>query len=220
MNRDALPDVLIASERDSRLTVWLGVGDGTLSGRRDTTIPLSSGGSYITTVDLDRDGRLDVVASSLSASNLAVLRGRGDGTFDTEVFSAAGVHAGVLAVDTGGSGWPAIVAAGYDQSVVSVIRNSNGSLQQEARLAAAAMPMGLAAADLNGDERPDVVACATGLHLLLAQPDGSLALGAEVPVPGTQALAAVTGDFNRDGKPDVAAAVAGDSVVVFLNTSR
>lgn len=194
MNRDALPDVLIASERESRLTVWLGVGDGSLSGRLDTTIPLASGGSYITTVDLDHDGRLDVVASSLSASNLAVLRGRGDGTFGTEVFSAAGLHAGVLAVDTSGDGWPAIVAAGYDQSVVSHIRNSGGSLQQEVRVAAAAMPTGLAAADLNGDTRPDVVVCATGLHLLLTQPDGSLAPEAVVPVPGNQALAAVTGD--------------------------
>jgi hypothetical protein len=67
-------------------------------------------------------------------------------------------------------------------------------------------PHGVAIADMNGDGRKDMVVANTGdtsISVLLGQPDGTF--GAKTDFPSEEAaLAVVTGDFNNDGKLDVA----------------
>jgi hypothetical protein len=67
--------------------------------------------------------------------------------------------------------------------------------------------VGIAAGDLNGDKRPDLVVTAVGepngAYILLGNGDGTFQNPVLLPA-GIAPFAAIIGDFNSDGKPDVA----------------
>jgi uncharacterized protein (TIGR03437 family) len=139
------------SKTDGSLAILFGKGDGTFGSA--TTIPLSYGPSvgpiYVYAADLNRDGKLDLVAmlSSYQAdfSAAAVLLGNGDGTFQPAVaYPASGSAVGVA--DVNGDKIPDLITeGGY------LIGEGDGTFQPLAR---APVSPG-AIADYNGDGKPD-----------------------------------------------------------------
>src|SRR5262245_2575139 len=81
-------------------------------------------------------------------------------------------------------------------------------------------PLGLAVGDVNGDRHADVVTANSGAHdvsLLLGTGDGLG--GFEAPVRlavGANPAAVAIGDIDGDGRPDLVAANANDTVSVLL----
>lgn len=67
--------------------------------------------------------------------------------------------------------------------------------------------------DINGDGIEDLV---TATAVLLGNGDGTFQAPLNYTVPGNQAYWAVLGDFNGDGKTDVATLNSGGVVSVFL----
>jgi hypothetical protein len=114
------------------------------------------------------------------------------------------------------------------QSAVSVyLSNGDGTLKPGI---ATGLPLSeirsMAVGDFNGDGRPDVVVasdclssqdCSSGsLTILLGNPDGTFAIGANYPLGGivSQANTVAVADFNGDGKPDIAVGLACFNIVV------
>lgn len=82
LDHDGRDDLVLAC---FELTNQLVVRRGTLTGFADAvTIPLPSPVG-VGLGDLNGDGKLDIVACNLAHGTLSLLRGRGDGTFDTPV---------------------------------------------------------------------------------------------------------------------------------------
>lgn len=91
---------------------------------------------------------------------------------------------------------------------------------------AGAQPVSVVARDLNGDGKVDLAA-STGfitpgtVAILQGTGTGSFGAATTLTMPGTSAFAVAVGDFNRDGIPDLAVALAGttsNKVAILLGT--
>ena len=90
-NGDGKPDLAVANNLTSNISVLLGNGDGTFGTKTDYDVGQPADGVVIT--DLNSDGKLDIVAQtsfSLTAS-VSVLLGNGNGTFQARVDYLFGV---------------------------------------------------------------------------------------------------------------------------------
>jgi hypothetical protein len=209
--------------------VLLGNGDGTFQ----AAVGYSSGGLNAISVavrDVNGDGKPDLIVANCNASSytsdgsVGVLLGNGDGTFQSAVNrSSGGLYVFSVAVgDVNGDGKPDLVVANHctdsnctNGSVGVLVGNGDGSFQ-----AAPIYPVGgsqavsVAAGDFNGDGNFDLVVaseCSVGncvngwLTVLLGQGDGTFQAAGTYSSQGYQTLKVIVGDFNRDGKPDLAA---------------
>ena len=177
-------------------------------------------------VDLNKDGFADLVIVSsneqTNAGAVSVLLGNGDGTFQTPVNYAAGSNAvSVAAGDFNGDGIIdlAVAAETGSANVLLLLGTGTGTFgaaSPAATLPSNIFPTSIAAADVNGDGRLDLVLTAyAGLYILLGNGSGSFTLGPLIPLASPGNYTAV-GDFNMDGKPDLAVASALNSTVSIL----
>ncbi len=177
LNGDGKPDIVVVNQYGSfyltpgSIGVLLGNGDGTFR----PAVPYNSGGKaadWIAIVDLNHDGRPDLVASNLCPFGgqancggsfpgvVGVLLGNGDGTFQpAATYSSGGNFATSLAVaDINGDGNPDVVVGNQNGNNVGVLLgNRDGTFQQATTFKAGGHPVALAVADLNRDGKPDIV---------------------------------------------------------------
>jgi hypothetical protein len=186
--------------------VLLGRGDGTFV---STFQPGSLGGAYaIATGDMDGDGNLDLVETVEDYSTstyVAVLWGRGDGTFDpapyTDVNSYTEVNSLALA-DFDGDKKLDLVLGGYSRTLI-LLGDGTGYFQTPRDLGLATSD--LTVADFNADGKPDLAAYVIGsdswrLSVLLGNGDGSF----QTERPFTAAGGSVTvADVNGDRALDL-----------------
>jgi hypothetical protein len=205
------------------LTVMLGKGDGTFQ----TPINYATGATSLIAADFNGDGIPDLAtidSASLRSINpsLSILLGVGDGTFrpavdysianDAVEFSGFGPLA---AADFDGDGKADIlivnsVRLGRLQVLFGKGDGTFGTLtvytSLPSSLSAAA---DLVVADFNGDNQPDAAVAMASVPsiVVLGRGDGT----AQTPALSLNLAGAVTrliaGDFNRDGKTDLAAGV-------------
>lgn len=191
--------------------------------------------SAATIADVNGDGNGDVVLTNDESSDVTILLGNGDGTLNlTSVGYAVGGYADTPAIvtDVNGDGLVDIVVADYNESLVWMAGYGDGTFQAS-RDYYATIPgegygsesetysVGIASGDFNGDGFTDVVVgneqyysdgnycypngtCPIGITVFLSNPDGSLQPGVNYGTDGALGFVAV-GDFNGDGKLDIAA---------------
>jgi hypothetical protein len=193
VNGDGALDLLVANgcfsyctgglESLTVLSVLLGNGDGTF--QPPATYATSGKNSgWVSVADLNGDGKLDAVLSSLNIfipnGIVSVLLGRGDGTFEPAVtYDSGGYAAPELALaDVNGDGRLDIIVdncgpvGGCGTGVIGVLLGrGDGSFDPVVTFSSGAYnATSIAVADLNGDGKPDLVAanqcaadgCATG----------------------------------------------------------
>jgi uncharacterized protein (TIGR03437 family) len=208
--------------------ILLGKGDGTF-----TAGALYSVGPAVNSFvagDFNGDGKLDLVVAD--AGNIAFLAGNGDGTFAApQIIPFAGGPAGgpfsVIAADFNKDGKLDLALTLSDGANVGGLRillgRGDGTFQPLVSYAVDAIAV--QTGDLNGDGNLDLVVTGTGadpsLRYLLGNGDGSfqpsVAFSSDIYTLYAQAPLAL-GDFNRDGKLDVAA-ITNAGVAAFLNTT-
>jgi hypothetical protein len=227
----ALPSLAPA---DGEIEVLLGRGDGTFQ----TTSPVDLVGYdpiSLATGDFNGDRRTDlaVFAESTSAleGRVEVLLGGGDGTFqlktsiDVGLTGSAGLTPAPLVTgDFNGDGRTDLAVAGDDASsqgqLVILLGNGDGTFQTPGPMYPDGFASTIVTGDFNGDGRTDIALASSGstnlqnaLQLLLGQGDGTFQTSTPFSVNGIPA-GIVTGDFNSDGRADIA--VAGGSEVEIM----
>ncbi len=194
-------------------SIFLGLGDATFLG----PFALAATGP-VTAGDFNGDGTADLAVNN---GNLVILLGNGDGTFQNVATYSTAVAAQTpfTAVDFNGDGRLDLVGVANNQ--VSVASgNGNGTFQPAKLFAAGESPAGLTTSDFNGDGFPDIatfnIAGATaGMNLLLGNGDGTFQ--AVKPYSGfINPGALVAGEFNGDGRADIALVTTGGPVTVLL----
>jgi hypothetical protein len=171
LNRDGFPDLVATTTAydpdsgvvDAELQVWLNV-DGGMMYPHVASVVLDHGGyRAVAAGDLDRDGLVDLALISAHSGTLAVLLGKGDGTFQAPSYSgvsgnpsALGVadfrQVGLLDVAVSLSG----IFPFLGMSVFSGGAPDPMPLNDEVRVLSDASSAGLAIADFTGDGIPDV----------------------------------------------------------------
>lgn len=194
-NRDGHPDLVVANHGDGTtngsISILLGVGDGTFGTQTPITIPgiSLSGGT----------------AAPSTPSAVAVADFDGDGNLDIAVTDSANNNVQILFGDGQGNFTAPTAATTY---------------------ATGNAPVALLAMDLNSDGTPDLAVVNQGngttngtVSVLLNNATGSrtntFAAGTEYAV-GHLPKAIASGDFNADGRPDLAVTNSADNTVSIL----
>jgi hypothetical protein len=123
-NGDGNPD--LALEDDTDISVLLGNGDGTFQAAVSypTTCCISGISQSLLVRDFNGDGNLDLAATTYQGG-VCLLLGKGDGTFQTSTFYAAGSNdSGLAVVDLNNDGRPDLaIADGSSPGFVTVLLN-------------------------------------------------------------------------------------------------
>ena len=166
-NRDGIPDVAVTNYDSGDVSVLLGRGDGTFEPQRRfdaTTAPVG-----LAVGDFNGDGIPDLAAIDSHGnadSTVAILLGRGDGTFQPEQTFPALTGGGyplstVTVADLNHDGKDDLVVSGSNDARVSVfLGNGDGTFRHAGRFLGGRLAAGAAVLDLNGDGIPDIVTTA------------------------------------------------------------
>jgi hypothetical protein len=220
-----------ATYRDGYVNVLLGNGDASFTPK--AAYHLDNGdGSALALGNFNGDGKLDVVAVSTSGGGVNVLPGNGDGTLQAPIHSASGVPFGGNSVATGdfnGDGKLDLVTRSFDGNGVLVQKgNGDGTFQAPQFVAVGSTVQSVVVGDVNSDGKLDITALTSATaysscgyyacydpvttgyaNVLLGYGDGLLAppltsnLGSHFGFSDFPAVA--MGDFNGDGRSDLAA---------------
>ena len=174
---------------------------------------------YAELVDLNADGRLDIVAGYSAAS---VYLNNGDGTFQPKVdYATAGNNQEAVVADFNHDGIKDIAVATYNgaPTVFSVYfgNGAGGFSVPRSDYSATGTITSLAAGDFNGDGFIDIIATDyinNFVEVFLNRGDGTFLTGVSYAT-GMSPKKVIVGDFNHDGFEDLAVTnLAGNSVSI------
>ncbi|APR79051.1 Putative aggregation factor core protein MAFp3, isoform C [Minicystis rosea] len=212
-NQDGKTDLAVVSDYDARLTIFPGNGDGTFA----APVLHSSGDrcGKIAAGDVDGDGKPDLL---LSSASVGVALARADGSFRAApilVFNDD-KPAGVAAADLDGDGKVDVAVAGSSTQSIAIFKGAGShAFSTPVTIPAGANPLQIALAPMNGDAHLDLVYGTANGKIGVLLGNGSGGFGAPTLFDNGGGEIEI-GDFNGDGRPDVATYTT-TSVRVLLN---
>jgi FG-GAP-like repeat/FG-GAP repeat len=213
LNGDGKLDLVVTCSGSTNVSVLLGNGDGSFTPAASPVV--GSEPQNVWLQDLNRDGKLDLVVGTSFAPSVNILLGRGDGTFDAAP-SPPAPTAPFAVGDVNRDGKPDLVfAAGnvpsFAEVTVSVALGEGNGLFQTGPVSPVldAEFSGRVIADLNGDGKLDIAGTVgtpiEGFYFLFGDGHGTFNLTSSLAFGNTGNGPTVAGDFNGDGRLDLAA---------------
>ncbi|HYW44248.1 MAG TPA: VCBS repeat-containing protein [Bryobacteraceae bacterium] len=230
-NHDGKLDLVVTGGPNA-MVMLAGKGDGTF--QQPAAYAVSNSPSSIAVAPLQDGNTLLITADNVTGDDLFIIVSP-QGSVGAPPFNFAGTTpAGIVAADLNNDGQPDVVIPDVLTGSVWVMLSQGGTqfgAPQQFPIAAAGLyePQAAAVGDLNGDGKADVIVANQpfggslgsgigSLSVLLGNGNGTLQsamvtplAGAGTPLAGTGSQILATGDFNRDGKLDVAVAAYGSS---------
>ncbi len=203
LNADSKLDLIVATDQENAVAVFLGRGDGSLA--PFVQYPQGQFTSAFAVGDFNGDGVPDMARGHHDGVFTSLLFGRGDGSFNaTPAYPSGAGSGGIVSADLNGDRLADVVTLGHSGVLSVLLRRADGSLGPETTYA---VPRGnLQLADLNGDGLPDIVTqWNLDVSVLLNLGDGTFADGG-VYATSMECAPVLLADFDGDGVPDMAAA--------------
>lgn len=220
LDGDGFADLVVANQSDKNVSVLLGNGDGTFK----TAVIYAAGTSprFVAVRDFDGDGLLDLAVSNSSNNKISILLGTGGGKFGVAKAYATGASPyGLVTGDFNGDGILDLASANSGDNGISVLfGNANGSFNAPTPYATGTSPFSLSVGDFNNDGKLDLAVTNFGSNnvtILLGNPDGTFPSSPSYTYTvGNGPFAVAVGDFNNDGKLDLAVTNSGNNSVTIL----
>jgi len=211
---DGVPDLVVVNRDSNSFSVLGGFGDGSFKTSQDFVVgkepvALAAG-------DFDGDGRIDLAVLNSSSQTVSVPLGNGDGTFRAaRTYAAQFRPRSIASGDLNGDNKADLVVTNYcgsdaacskGGSVSIFLASDGGGYRLSSSYPLGSGPSSVALADLNGDKILDIIALNRDdktVTVQLGLGDGSFQQPFTFSEPEAPVAFAV-GDFNHDGKPDLA----------------
>lgn len=228
INNDGNLDLIVANSGSgsNNLALITGKAGGTFN----TPTLLTAGNipRFVQFVDVNKDGKHDIIVANEFSANVSVLLNDGAGNFAAKKdYQAGSGPYMVQAADfTGDGNIDLLVCLNKDATVALLANNGDGTFAapKAASLgtAMASSPTSIALGDINADGRPDVVSAIYADQKIGLTLNSAGALGQTTMLTATGfPRGIVAADVNGDGKIDIVSANSGDGTLsVFLNKSQ
>jgi len=217
-NGDGKADLVVGNFGGASLSVLLGNGNGIFPSAVNYAV--GNGPESIAVGDFNGDGKLDLAVAdggtwngiSYVGAGVSILLGNGNGTFQSAVTYDAGPSANFVAAgDFTGDGKLDLAVVYASQSMVSVLLgNGNGTFQSPIYYTVGLQPISVAVGDFNRDGKADLAVAysgagnvAGGVSVLLGNGNGTFQSAVNYTA-GDWPVSVMMGDFNGDGKKDLA----------------
>ncbi len=173
--------------------------------------------------DFNGDGILDLAVANYGGGTVSILIGNGDGTYQTQTtYSVNSAPFGIAVGDVNGDGKLDLVVGHDGSSSINVLLgNGDGTFQTASSLTTpSSCVLDPKLADVNADGKLDIVvggACSSNVYVFIGNGDGTFQ--AYSSISATASVFTLTvGDFNGDGKLDIAAPTetSSNSLQIFL----
>jgi hypothetical protein len=224
-NNDGWPDLATANP-DGSVSVLLNDKAGHFPGSNLVTVSVGSNPvTNINTGDMDGDGKIDIVAADPRDGTLTLLKGDGAGNFtplSPVITSTTDKPSAVSVRDFNNDGKQDLaVTYSATKKLAILIGNGNGTFNNPMLYSVGTNPIALISTDFNGDGKADVAVVNQGSNNVMVflgaggGSSGSLQAPKTYSV-GSSPVAIRVGDFNKDGKTDIAVVNQGSNNVTLL----
>ncbi len=233
-NKDGHLDLAVTDSAGNKIYTLLNNGSGAFT-EFGTGISTGTGTkpSDIVAADFNQDGNVDVATSNAGTNTATVFLGNGTGSFTAQAAQLTGTDPIALVTsDINSDGYPDLVAfdelSGSTGAVAVLLGNGDGTLQTAQTTSQAFLPGTQATvADFNRDGKPDIALAQQNNNIVSVllnntlptqYPDGR-SFAAYNPMSagmGNFADSVAVGDFNKDGKLDIAVSYLQDNDVQVL----
>jgi hypothetical protein len=224
VNGDGKPDLICGNWYDGTLTVFTNNGSGgfgsnaTLSAGAGPLNPYPVEVYSIAAVDVNGDGKPDLIRANYGGGSLTIWTNNGSGIFSSNAtLYCGGWPRAVVVADVNGDGKPDLISVvdtgggGLSNSKGLIVFTNNGSggfgLNAEILsigYGAFDLSAAVAVADVNGDGKPDLISATSGGYLTIWTNNGSGVFGSNATLNvGGRPWCVTAADVNGDGKPDL-----------------
>lgn len=233
-NRDGRPDLAVTNVDSNNLMIFLNSAKGGFTMAPGSPIAVGTAPVDIGVADFNQDGKADLAVTNANSENVDILLGTGSGSFANAQGSpiAVGIEATTVAVaDWNQDGKiDLLVGSNDDYRLKFFAGNGNGSFMEFAGspLLIAKDANDIAVGDFNLDGKADFAIVQDEINVASIYLNTSLTSPCEIPgfskapgapvATGLAPASIVSGDFNRDGHPDMAVANNGSSISILLGS--
>ncbi|MEG3960519.1 FG-GAP-like repeat-containing protein, partial [Microcoleus sp. herbarium2] len=226
INLDGKPDLAVTNEGSNTASILLNTtatGATTPTFAPQVTFPTGNNAFGLSIGDINGDGKPDLAVTNINSNNVSILlntttTGANTPTFATRVdFSTSAVPTSVSIGDINGDGFPDLAVGHFNSNSASILLSTTPTnaatptFATQVTFPTGTKPFSLSIGDINGDGLPDLAVAnkdSASASILL----NTTATGASTPTFATQVTfltgnepwSVSIGDFNGDGKPDLA----------------
>ncbi len=224
LDGDGKPDLAVANAYDHSISIYRNISVGgsltAASFAPPVVLPTPTGSQspyYLAVADLDREGKMDIIASDFGDNLISIYRNISTpgslttNSFATRMDLATGaIPIGIAVGDLDGDGRPEIVVGNFGGTTISIFQNmstiGNIAFAPRIDLTTPASPASVAIGDLDGDGKPDLAVADYSGYISLFRNHStpgnisSNTFDARVDLPAqNQSLFVTIGDLDGDG---------------------